>query len=260
MSDDLAAAAVTAALGARAVRSYPALLSTEAAAMAWARDAAPTGAVVVADYQASPRGRSGLPWTVEPGHGLGFSLLLRPQLPPEREGWPYVAASLGLADVLDAPSVEWPDTVMAGDRTVARLGVHVELGPARTEWATVTVLVDDATPPRAPLLARLAGAVEDRLAEPAETVVAAYRARCTTLGREIRARLIPMGPGGPAVTGEAVDVLDDGALVVRTERGNRVAVRPQNLGMLEPLGEQVAPPQRILGRWDMRDAQGESTQ
>lgn len=259
MSGDLDVGAVRDALGGREVHTYPALLSTEAAAMAWARGGAPTGAVVVADYQASPRGRGGLPWVVEPGRGLGFSVVLRPELSPEREGWPYVAASLALAEALapgstDSVGLEWPDTVIAVGRTAARLGVHVELGPARTEWAVVTVLAEDASPPRAPLLARLVGAIEDRLTAPAEAVVAAYRARCTTLGRQVRARLIPMGPGGPEVAGEAVDFLADGALVVRTDRGNRVAVRPQNLGMLEPLGTHAKAPERILGRWEMRNA------
>ncbi len=46
--------------------------------------------------------------------------------------------------------------------------------------------------------------------------------------------------------------LDDGALVVLTLRGSRVAVRPQNLGLLEPLGDPVQAPDRILGRWKRR--------
>lgn len=255
MNDDLGPAAVAEALGDRAVRAYPAQLSTEATAMAWARDGAPAGAVVVADYQAAPRGRAGLPWAVAPGRGLGFSVVLRPALPPEREGWPYVAASLALAAGIGSETrLEWPDTVLAGDedRPVARLGVHVELGPARTEWATVTVLVEDVYPPRGPLLARLVQAIEERLAEPADTVLPAYRLRSATLGQHVRARLIPMGPGGPVVEGEAVDVLDDGALVLLTPRGSRVAVRPQNLGLLGPLVGPVEPPERILGRWKRR--------
>jgi len=54
-----------------------------------------------------------------------------------------------------------------------------------------------------------------------------------TLGRHVTALMIPVGPGGPEVTGEAVDVKDDGALVLLTARGSRVAVRPQHLGWLE---------------------------
>jgi len=166
---DLDAGDLAATLGDRPVRTYPALLSTEAVAMAWARDGAPSGAVVVADYQASPRGRGGLPWTVQPGVGLGCTLLLRPELAPEREGWPYVAALLALHDALDRPDAQlaWPDEVHDGGGTpLARLGAYVELGPMRTEWVSLTVLVEDARPPRGNLLARLVSALEQRMSEP----------------------------------------------------------------------------------------------
>lgn len=243
MSDDLTPVEVTAALRGRPVRVYPAVLSTEATAMAWARAGAPTGSVVVADYQASPRGRGGLPWAVETGRGLGFSLIVRPTLPPEREGWPYVASSLAVADVLGGHAgLEWPDTVAsAADRDMlAQLGTYAELGPDRTEWVCVTVLVVSAQPPRAELLHRLVTAVDQRFAADKNEVLSAYRSRCYTLGRQVRALMIPMGPGGPEVVGEAVDVLDDGSLVVLTARGNRVAVPPVNLGLLEV---PEAPPQ-----------------
>ncbi len=248
---DLSAPELAAALGSRSVRAYPALLSTEAAAMAWARAGAPSGSVVVADYQASPRGRGGLPWTVRPGHGLGFTLLLRPDLAPEREGWPYVAALLALHDVVgtEDSGIAWPDGVHAtSGEVLARLGVYVELGPMRTEWVTVTVLVEDARPPRAALLAELVDAVDNRLAQPAEQVLADYLPRCTALGQRLLARLIPMGPGGPEVLGEAVDVLPDGALVLLTARGNRVAVPPHNLGLLEQPPGPIEPPTRLFGQ------------
>ena len=239
VSTDLDEAVVAEALGGRPVRAYPALLSTEAEATAWARAGAAAGSVVTADYQVSPRGRAGLPWQVELGRGLGFSLVLRPGLPPEREGWPYVAVSLGVSDVLgqEGRRLEWPDRVATVDgQHAAALGCTVQLGPARTEWVVATVLVERAAAPRAPLLAALAEAIEARVAQPPETVVGEYRSRCVTLGERLLARMIPMGPAGPQITGTAVDVLDDGALVLLTDRGHRVAVRPQNLGVLEPAG------------------------
>jgi BirA family biotin operon repressor/biotin-[acetyl-CoA-carboxylase] ligase len=249
---DLSEAQVTAALGERPVQAYPALLSTEPVAMAWARQGVASGAVVVADYQAAPRGRGGWPWTVQPGAGLGFTLLVRPELAPEREGWLYVPCLLGLHDVLGTPGsgLLWPDTVCdeAGE-VLARLGVYVELGPSRTEWATVTVLVEQAAPPRAPLLGRLVEAIETRVAQPPEQVLEGYLPRCRTLGRQQWARLIPLGPGGPSVTGEAVDVLADGSLVLLTARGNRVAVPPQNLGLLEDPEGPVEAPEQVLGQF-----------
>ncbi len=252
MSGDLGAEAVAAALGARPARAYPALLSTEPVAQQWARAGAASRAVVVADYQASPRGRAGLPWTVQLGRGLGFTFVHRPDgLPPEREGWPWVPALLALSDVLepDGTVLEWPDAVVvAGGRVAARLGVHAELGPGRTEWVSITALVEDALPPRAPLLARLVERLDTRLSEPAEVVLAHYLPRCATLGRTVRAQLLPLGPDGPQVTGEAVDVRADGALVLCTARGSRVAVLPQNLGLLEEPQGPAEPPERVLGR------------
>lgn len=255
MSSDLEPAQVSEALGGRPVRAYPAVLSTEATAMAWARAGAPSGAVVVADYQASPRGRGGLPWTVEAGRGLGFSLILRPTLPVEREGWPYVVASLAVAEVLDPRArLEWPDAVIGEDAggALARLGSYVELGPDRTEWLTVTVHVLDAEPHRAALLHQLVNAVEVRMADAEERVLTAYRSRCTTLGRQVRARMIPMGANGPEVNGEAVDVRADGSLVVLTTRNNRVAVPPQNLGLLEEPESPVRLPDDIAKRLEER--------
>jgi len=250
---DLDAGPVSDALGDRPVRCYPALLGTEPVAIARAREGVASGAVVVADYQASPRGRGGWPWTVQAGQGLGFTLLVRPDLEPEREGWAYVPCLLALLDVVGAAdsSLLWPDAVCTGTGTgevLARLGVYVELGPSRTEWATATVLVEHAEPPRAPLLAQVVGAMERRLAQSAEQVLADYLPRCATLGRQRRARLIPLGPGGPEVVGEAVTVLADGALVLRTVRGSRVAVPPQNLGLLDDPPGPVQEPERLLGR------------
>lgn len=235
MTADLDDAELARVLGDRPVRTFPALLSTESAAMSWARAGAPSGALVVADYQASPRGRGGLPWTVTPGHGLGFSLVLRPALPPEREGWPSVAASVALAEVLgEDAGVEWPDTVVdAEGRPLARVSAYVELGPERTEWVSLTILVIEAVPPRSTLLAEVVTALERLMSDPADPTLVEYLARCHTIGRRVRARMIPMGPGGPEVNGEAVDVIADGSLVVRTDRGSRVAVPPQNLGLLE---------------------------
>lgn len=232
--DDLTAEALATALPGRPLRSFPALLSTDAEARAWARAGAPAGAVVVADYQVSPRGRAGLPWRVRQREGLGFSLVLRPDLPAEREGWLYVTVTSALADVVGPDAtVTWPDEVWAGAQRAAAVGVHVELGPAAAEWAVVTGLLPRAEPPRGGLLGEVVAAIERRAADPADAVLDDYRPRCRTLDRAVRARMIPMGPAGPQVTGRGVDVLADGALVIQTERGTRVAVRPQNLGLLE---------------------------
>jgi BirA family biotin operon repressor/biotin-[acetyl-CoA-carboxylase] ligase len=231
---DLSGDALAQALPGRPVRSYPALLSTEADALAWARAGAPEGAVVVADFQASPRGRAGWPWEVRPGAGLGFSIVLRPNLSAQREGWVYIVATSGLADALgSSATIEWPDEVRVGGRRAGAVGIQVDLGDDGLTWAVVNVLVVEATPPRAALLARVVEAIEARARTPSGPVLADYASRCETLGRRVRARLVPLRPGGPHVTGTAVRTLADGALLIEPEDGRRVAVPPLSLGMLE---------------------------
>lgn len=230
LTGDLTTGALEELLPGRPLRSYPALLSTESDAQAWARAGAPAGALVTAEYQASPRGRGGLEWHPEPGRSLAFSLVVRPALPAAREGWLYAVAVSALAD-LEGGAIEWPDAVPG----TGAVGVHAEPGPLRVEWAVVSVLLEPALPPRGALLARAVEAIEARLAEPSARVLADYLPRCATIGRSLRARLVPLGPGGVQVSGVARTVLADGALVLEQEDGRRLAVTPQGLGVLEPL-------------------------
>jgi BirA family biotin operon repressor/biotin-[acetyl-CoA-carboxylase] ligase len=229
---DLSVDELEASLPGRPVRSYPALVSTDAEARAWARAGAEEGAVVAAGYQASPRGRGGLEWKVGPG-SLAFSLVLRPHLPAEREGWLYVVAACGVADVVgDEARLEWPDEVRSVGGRAGAVGIHAELGPGGVDWASVSVLLCDAPPPRAPLLARAVEAIEARYRAPTVGVLADYLRRCDTIGRQVTARIAPLGPGGVKISGTAARVLADGALVVETDDGRRIAVRPQSLGDL----------------------------
>ena len=236
MGVDLTAEALAEHLGARPLRAYPALLSTEADALQWARAGAPSGAVVVADYQASPRGRGGWPWTVVPGHGLGFSVVVRPELPEEREGWPYVAVGAALADALGADArTVWPDEVVVDGERAAAYAVATQPVDGARSWAVVTVHLPGADAPRGPLLRRALDAIEGRLDDRADDVVARYTERCATLGARVRARMVPLGPAGVELEGDAVACKPDGALTLDMGGGRRVAVLPQHLGLLDVL-------------------------
>lgn len=236
-ADDLARV-----LGDRPLRVFPALLATDAEAQAWARDGGPAGAVVTSDYQAAPRGRSGITWEVDAERDLVASLIVRPDLTDEREGWLYTAALVGLAEAVGrGTTVMWPDDVRRDGATVASLGWHVELGPGRVDWAVLTVWVRDVED-RAETLARVVAAVEGRLGDDPARVLAVARPRCDTLGLDVRAHLIPMGPAGPRIRGEAADLLDDGALMIHTPAGGRIPVTPQGLGELELLDPDAPDP------------------
>ena len=95
--------------------------STNADALALARDGEPEGIVLVADHQTAGRGRQGRTWEAPPEASLLVSVLLRP--PAEVAGLVTmtvsVAASAALEEVAGvAARIKWPnDLVWPGDGT-----------------------------------------------------------------------------------------------------------------------------------------------
>lgn len=249
---DLSVEALRARLGSRPFRTYPALLSTGADAQAWARSGGPHGGVVVADYQASPRGRSGLSWSTTIGVSLCFSMLVRPGLRPDDEGSLYLAALLGLGDALDAATganpgggdtlggrtvLWWPDEVRIAGQRVGAVGVDSELDAHQVTWAVINVLVEDAGADRAGLIAGIIRAIEARLDQAPDQLATEFSDRCGTIGHRVRARMIPLGPAGPVAEGVARTCLPDGALAIMTPSGAGVAVRPQHLGLVDVIDD-----------------------
>jgi BirA family biotin operon repressor/biotin-[acetyl-CoA-carboxylase] ligase len=103
------------------VRWVPETGSTNADALALARDGEPEGIVLVADHQTAGRGRQGRTWEAPPEASLLVSVLLRP--PSGVAGLVTMAVSVAAAAALDAvagfaPRIKWPnDLVWPGDGT-----------------------------------------------------------------------------------------------------------------------------------------------
>jgi BirA family biotin operon repressor/biotin-[acetyl-CoA-carboxylase] ligase len=221
-------------VGDRPYRFYTAVVSTESAAMAWARAGAPSGSIVVARYQAAPRGRSGLEWRVDPSGDVAFSLILRPDLPERRLGWMYTVAASGLADLVGGEAqIEWPDQVYLGVQRRGAVGVQSGEDGNGRPWAVINLHLTAVPSPREPWIERLVQAVEHRYGSSDHDVLTDYLPRCRTIGRRVVVRLLQTGPTGRTVTGEAVGAVQDGGLVIRTEGQSRVVVLPHSLGALE---------------------------
>jgi BirA family biotin operon repressor/biotin-[acetyl-CoA-carboxylase] ligase len=245
--DRLAAAfALTPGAG---VELLPEAPSTNQLAGERARAGATEGLVVAADHQVAGRGRLDRTWETPAGTAVTFSLVLRPSVPPA--SWPWLPLLVGhnVAKALTAHGydarVKWPnDVLLDGDRKVA--GILVERvetpdGPAAIVGVGINVAMDaDELPVETATSLSIAapdGAdVPDRTQVLIDAVAAiregydvwqaggelgtarlasSYRAQCATLGRDVRVDL----PGGGELTGRAVDVDDDGRLVVETAGG-----------------------------------------
>jgi BirA family transcriptional regulator, biotin operon repressor / biotin---[acetyl-CoA-carboxylase] ligase len=179
---------------------------------------------------------------MEPGHGLGMSMILRPHLEAEREGWLYTACLLAVLDAMDDRdlALEWPDRIVRDRATAAAIGIQDDTTTGRVGWAVTSVLVPGAEPPRGDLLARMVDTIDTRLGQDPSVVLDDYRQRCATLGRRVRARLLPLGSAGPVVDGVAVDVTEDGGMTILTDEDRRVVVLPHALGFVED--PDAAPP------------------
>lgn len=223
--------------------------STQDEARARAERGAAHGTVVVALDQPSGRGRRGRAWTMLDG-ALACSIVLRPQLPPERVALLTQVTAAALVDALAAlhvPAfVKWPnDVLLAHDdegplgpyRKVAGVlvegairgeaiehvvvGVGVNVRGARAVPQALEGLAGALDQVRADLTrARVLGALVDALGallddDPARTVaraLAACRARSATLGRRVRAP-------EDGVSGVARTIDDEGALVLALDDG-----------------------------------------
>ncbi len=185
------------------------------------------GTIVTAAEQSAGRGRQGRHWSAPPGQALLLSVVLRewgPLLP--------LAAAVAVADAAgERARVKWPNDVLLDEGKVA--GILIEARP-QEGWAIagvgLNVAVDvGALPPElhatAATLARppadvervmveLLAALERWLAEPADALLHAYRARDALAGRDIE---------WAAGRGRAVGIDDGGRLLVETAEG-RVAL------------------------------------
>jgi BirA family biotin operon repressor/biotin-[acetyl-CoA-carboxylase] ligase len=228
------------------VERVPETGSTNADLLVAAESGAPDRSVLVTDHQTAGRGRLGRVWQAPPGANLLVSFLHRDVVDhPHR-----LTQRLGLAAVrvlrqrfaIDA-GLKWPNDVVARvgasaaakDVKVAGIlaqsipatdgALHVVVGMGlNVAWApspdvAEATCVNDVKPPTSPTLEPFdfLMLVLDQLDELAmstpEEVSAEYRSVLRTLGRSVNCDM----PDDTRITGRAVDVDDDGRLLVVDE-------------------------------------------
>ena len=214
---------------------------TEAAA--WARAGAPHGAVVTAREQTAGRGRHGRAWHAGPGESLLASVVLRPDLGPDRLGLVPLAAGLAVAEALARFGVEarikWPNDVRVGGRKLAGVLAesHWEAGRAvvvlgvglnvaqvafpgldapAVSLRQITGREVDPLAPLAPILDGLDRWLEVAARDP-DTLVAAVEARLDGLGDDVSVH--DPGSGRLVARGRALGLAASGALRLATDGG-----------------------------------------
>jgi BirA family biotin operon repressor/biotin-[acetyl-CoA-carboxylase] ligase len=216
--------------------------STNSDLMALGHEGASAWSVLVAGHQQEGRGRLGRAWASSPGRSLLVSVLLRPELPPDRAPLLSLAAAVAAAEACRRAGAvdvrcKWPNDLLAGEKKVGGvlpeaavkdgelqfvvigLGLNVsqtaEDFPEDLRDSATSVAMEDGRSEAGALLAAFLTALRDEARALGDRTVSRYRDVCATLGRRVRVTLA----GGAMVEGRALDVGDDGELYVDTDSG-----------------------------------------
>ena len=225
--------------------------STNTRARELARQGAAHGTVLIADHQTGGRGRRGRSFHSPAGSGIYMSVILRPHCAPQQIMHLTCAAAVAMCDAVEAatglrPGIKWTNDLVCGKRKIA--GVLTELGfdnHGNVDFAVIGIGInccqqEDDFPEDirsiAGSLASVSGQAIDRAVVAAAMMDALfrmdaelltgkahtlnrYRQDCITLGQEIS-----LVRGEEVRHGTALDIDEDGALIVRFSDGQISAV------------------------------------
>jgi len=231
------------------VHHFETLDSTNDLAKELAVQGAPEGTVVVAETQTGGRGRLGREWNSPPGVGLYVSLVLRPMLPPME--LPQITLTTAVAVVRAvrrvagvAPGIKWPNDLLLNGKKLGGILTEMETESDRIRHVVVGLGLNVNNPGFPPELAATAtsltltvGGAFSRVhllqawLEEFETlygrflnqgfpeILEEWKGYTVTLGRPVTVR-----QGPREISGQALDVASDGALLLRTASGETVRV------------------------------------
>jgi BirA family transcriptional regulator, biotin operon repressor / biotin---[acetyl-CoA-carboxylase] ligase len=244
--------ALRSALGSRPFQFWAQVGSTNDLARDWALAGAPAGSVVVTEEQLSGRGRFGRAWSAPAGTALLISTILRPRIEGQRLGRMTMVGAVSVSDVLidlvpDRVSLKWPnDVLLAGRKTAGILPEALWNGGtlvAVIMGIGLNVSVDFSGTPlidRATSIEKVTGQIVDRpqllnkllqrldywsVRVNEKELFDLWRERLGMFGQRVTAAPVTTSDTQasenppPTISGEATDVDEDGALILKTDDG-----------------------------------------
>jgi BirA family biotin operon repressor/biotin-[acetyl-CoA-carboxylase] ligase len=230
----------------RSIHLYTELESTNDEAQRLAEAGALHGEVVVAEVQTKGRGRKGRSWVAPAGKSLAMSVILRPALPPIRAPEITLTAAVAVCEAArslgaEHARIKWPNDVECRGRKIAGvltelraetdrirhaiLGIGFNVSLSREDFpeelrdrATSLLLESGEKVPRPIVAARLLERLEEwgslHETEGFEAVRERWRELSSTSGHRVR-----IEEEGKSFEGDAVDLAEDGALLVTVDGG-----------------------------------------
>lgn len=226
--------------------------STNTHAKLLASQGAPHGTVLIADHQTGGRGRRGRSFHSPTGMGIYMSVILRPNCAPAQLMHLTCAVAVAMCDAVEAsagirPGIKWTNDLVYGRRKLAGILTELGLSPSGlVDYAVIGVGLNCRQHPEdfpeeirdvAGSLASVTGKDIDRASMAAAMMdaiyrmdgalltgkneaMAQYRRDCITLGKQVSV----VKADGAARYGTALDIDEDGALIVRFSTGETETV------------------------------------
>lgn len=246
----------------REVIFYESLDSTNDTAMGLASGGAAHGTVVLADEQRKGRGRLGRRWASPQGRNIYMSIILRPGMRPREAALITLMAAVSAATAIREKTglgagIKWPNDLIAGGRKLggiltevrsdpdrvlhAVVGVGINVNMAQSDFphsirgsATSVFMETGKRHRRTPIVAALLGCLEGELErftkEGRGPLLEEWRRLSSTLGKTVR-----VDAGDEEITGVALDIDDEGRLVLKAGDGLR-RISSGDLTMLREQG------------------------
>ena len=213
---------------------------------ALAKQGAPHGTILMADHQTGGHGRMGRSFHAPGGSGIYMSILLRPNCSPAELMHLTCAAAVAMCDAVEEttglrPGIKWTNDLVSGKRKLGGILTELGLNPeGMVDYAIVgigincTQQVNDFAPDIRSIagsLSMVTGKKIDRCTVAAAMMEALHAMSCTLLSgkfamlRQYRRDCMTLGQdisilrGDEVRHGHALDIDDDGALIVRLVDG-----------------------------------------
>jgi BirA family biotin operon repressor/biotin-[acetyl-CoA-carboxylase] ligase len=235
----------------RRIHHFHSMDSTNSMAYQLALQGAEEGEIVVAESQKKGRGRLGRKWYSPPLTNLYLSVILRPAIPPQQASLITLMAAVATAGAIHKfsglhPMIKWPNDILLKNRKVAGLLNEIHSETDRIHFVILGVGVNlnmdekmfskeirslatslkretgQSVSRKAflqTLLEELEMWYETFLKEGASPVLKAWREKAQIQGRPVKVTSF-----GEVLSGTAIDVDSDGALVLETKEGERKRV------------------------------------
>jgi BirA family biotin operon repressor/biotin-[acetyl-CoA-carboxylase] ligase len=225
------------------VLHFVSLPSTNDLAKDLARQGYPEGSVIVSETQSAGRGRLGRVWESPPGTGIYLSVILRPRLPPTELPKLTLTAAVAVVEAIKEATglltgIKWPNDILLAGKKLGGILTEMETESDQMSHVILGVGLNINTPGFPEHLAGLATSLSGTgrkysrleivraflrtldayygrfLGQEFPAILEAWRQAAVTLGRQVTVK-----QGGGEISGLALDVAPDGALLVEKPGG-----------------------------------------